>query len=81
MADNDPRNESPEAGLLSKKDFLDAADKLFPKKVPAREYPDHSKYQSDEANKYSSCEETDTSTESILQPGGVEREIGKEAES
>ena len=31
MADNDPRDESPEAGLLSKKDFLEAADKLFPK--------------------------------------------------
>ena len=76
MSEDNPQNEITATDVpLDKESFLEAARKLFSTNVPTREYPDHSKYQSDDNQGYSPGEDTDTSTESIPQPG----ETGDEA--
>jgi hypothetical protein len=69
MYEDNPQHEITENDVpLDKASYLEAARKLF-SKVPTREYPDHSKYQWDDNQGYSPGEDTDTSTESIPQPG------------
>ena len=82
MSKNNPKNKIPETDKpLDKGIFLEAVSKLFSKDIPTREYPDHLKYQSDDAQEYSPGEDTDTSTESIQQPGEAEGEAKKKAKS
>ena len=74
MAEDEAQHNITEDHMpLDKASYLEAAAKFFSQE-PTREYPDHSKYQSDDNQGYSPGEDTDTSTESLPQLGKTEEE-------
>ena len=71
MLDYNQQDEPVADVVVDKDEYLEAARTFYPAPAsgPIPEYPDYSKNQSDDNQGYSPGEDTDTSTESIHQPG------------